>query len=403
MLRKQSKNRSFAGVIPRVSWLEGFALLTVLLAFNLAPATGNELQDSQVCQADPEPENLSQLAATGNELQDSQVSPADPEPENLSQFTVDFPRPSWENRNQACNIFIGVDEIMFDLLERNMTDIVLYVQDHVDELNNIFTEEVFDFGSDSNRYFRLSRVQVIFGMCDDELDNETCSNYESYLETFNSMHDFSNFCFAFLFTTLDFRSTNVGQAFFGTLCLQYYNTGYVSFINEGEVIEFEQSSLIFAHEVGHILGAEHDEEFETCKDKGFIMSEHYDTITQRAFSPCSIESMKMGLRNLTQNVEGREECFVNLNSKDLPPAVEVSLCGNGIVEPGEECDCGINLDACYDEDCCPADMSKFDRSWYWDPKPCEKTVSWPYAFIIFPILPGIIGKMGISVFRRIYS
>jgi len=30
--------------------------------------------------------------------------------------------------------------------------------------------------------------------------------------------------------------------------------------------------LTFAHEVGHNFGAIHDEEFETCKEKGFIMS-----------------------------------------------------------------------------------------------------------------------------------
>ena len=46
----------------------------------------------------------------------------------------------------------------------------------------------------------------------------------------------------------------------------------MTFLNNGQDAEFEQSSLTFAHEVGHNFGAIHDEEFEACKDKGFIMS-----------------------------------------------------------------------------------------------------------------------------------
>ena len=36
------------------------------------------------------------------------------------------------------------------------------------------------------------------------------------------------------------------------------------------------------------------------------------------------------------------------------PELETSLCGNGVLEPGEMCDCGNFAETCNDECCYPA-------------------------------------------------
>ena len=46
----------------------------------------------------------------------------------------------------------------------------------------------------------------------------------------------------------------------------------MTFLNNGQDAEFDQSSLTFAHEVGHNFGAMHDETFEACNNTGFIMA-----------------------------------------------------------------------------------------------------------------------------------
>ena len=38
-----------------------------------------------------------------------------------------------------------------------------------------------------------------------------------------------------------------------------HNSGFVTFLNNGRDAEFDQSSLTFAHEVGHNFGAIHDD------------------------------------------------------------------------------------------------------------------------------------------------
>ena len=42
--------------------------------------------------------------------------------------------------------------------------------------------------------------------------------------------------------------------------------------------------------------------------------------------------------------------------------IEISLCGNMVVEAGEECDCGFDIFHCNDPCCYPAQIPAYERS-----------------------------------------
>ncbi|KAF4955573.1 hypothetical protein FSARC_11821 [Fusarium sarcochroum] len=124
---------------------------------------------------------------------------------------------------------------------------------------------------------------------------------------------------------------------------------------------------VFAHETGHTFGAVHDCTESTCPvssdsqgccplsksscdAKGdFIMNpSSREGISE--FSPCSIGNICSGFR---RNVN--TECLTdNRNVK----TISGQQCGNGIVEEGEDCDCG-GEDSCGDNPCCDPKTCKF--------------------------------------------
>lgn len=80
-----------------------------------------------------------------------------------------------------------------------------------------------------------------------------------------------------------------------------------------------------------------------------------DKKNNNKFSPCSLKSIEPVLNAKARSTKG---CFTEPQS---------SICGNGVVEPGEQCDCGWEED-CKDSCCFP--MSRHPRN---DEKPCTLT------------------------------
>ncbi|PYH94293.1 zincin [Aspergillus ellipticus CBS 707.79] len=122
---------------------------------------------------------------------------------------------------------------------------------------------------------------------------------------------------------------------------------------------------VFAHESGHTFGAVHDCESRTCSSSDrqccplssstcdanaeYLMNPS-SSPSETSFSPCSIGNIcsMMG--------SGRERTSCLVSNSGNVPTITAGECGNGIVEAGEDCDCGGD---CADNRCCDPDTCQF--------------------------------------------
>lgn len=127
---------------------------------------------------------------------------------------------------------------------------------------------------------------------------------------------------------------------------------------------------IIAHETGHTFGAVHDCVPQTCADANYVASQQccpYSTTS------CDSSSLYIMDPDAAQGISSFSACTVgnicsaigrnSVNTDCLSDNKDVSTitgqqCGNGIVEPGEECDCG-GTEGCEGDTCCDPTTCKF--------------------------------------------
>ena len=173
----------------------------------------------------------------------------------------------------------------------------------------------------------------------------------------------------------------VGLAWLGQLCAQgsQDEPGDSNQTTAGANVVVRTSTewQVFAHESGHTFGAVHDCTDTTCGDgtvskqqccplskdtcdaDGRFMMNPSTAPSISKFSPCSIgnicsaiqsSSVKMGCLTNNRNVK----------------TITGSQCGNGIVEDGEDCDCGGST-GCGNNPCCDPKSCKFTADSVCDP------------------------------------
>ncbi|XP_036385903.1 disintegrin and metalloproteinase domain-containing protein 28-like [Megalops cyprinoides] len=141
-----------------------------------------------------------------------------------------------------------------------------------------------------------------------------------------------------LITAVDFDGLSVGLAYVGTLC-SVHSTGVVQDHNSRAVVV----GATLTHEIGHNLGMRHDEASCTCgAGVSCIMAASLSPQVPRRFSGCSVGAYGDFLR------ARRPWCL--FDRPDI--AMAASWCGDGVLDPGEECDCG-DEEECTDP-CCHA-------------------------------------------------
>lgn len=144
--------------------------------------------------------------------------------------------------------------------------------------------------------------------------------------------------YAVLLSGENFDNNVLGKAFVDVICSRKSSGGIAHALSK----DLEIVASTVAHEMGHSFGMHHDNN-DTCPDNSCIMLE---TIKHKAQTKWSSSSVKF-LESFYQN--DFHECLKNKPVK----LFESPICGNGFVEPGEECDCG--LPKYCDNRCCNAE------------------------------------------------
>ncbi|XP_068577185.1 zinc metalloproteinase-disintegrin-like MTP4 [Cebidichthys violaceus] len=145
---------------------------------------------------------------------------------------------------------------------------------------------------------------------------------------------------AHLISGIDFEGATVGLAFIGTLC-SGHSVGVIQDHNDRSIAV----GATLAHEMGHNLGMNHDDSSAcACSGESCIMAASLSWNVPRTFSSCSSNDYEKYLLGRSP------DCI--LDKPDYRTLKAPSVCGNGFLEKGEQCDCG-SVEECTNP-CCNA-------------------------------------------------
>ena len=171
----------------------------------------------------------------------------------------------------------------------------------------------------------------------------------------------------------------VGLSWLGQLCVKDVTNSSGEVVSGANVVAKTSTEWqVIAHESGHTFGAVHDCDSQTCASSQTVNSQQccplsattcdagskyimnpYEVDGISAFSACTVGNICSALgRNSVSS-----SC---LSDNKGVTTITGQQCGNGIVEEGEDCDCGGTAN-CGNNACCDATTCKFKSGAVCDP------------------------------------
>ena len=163
----------------------------------------------------------------------------------------------------------------------------------------------------------------------------------------------------------------VGLSWLGQLCVSDIQTNNGETVSGANVIAKTSTEWqVIAHESGHTFGAVHDCDSQTCADSQVVSSQQCCPLSS---GTCDAGSKFIMNPSTAQGISQFSACTIGnicsalgrnsvkgscLSDNTKIATITGQQCGNGIVEEGEDCDCG-GTEGCGNDKCCNPTTCKF--------------------------------------------